>query len=311
MVLLVLVSVGMIWIGKTTPVVANVRGPEGLDIRIRRKMALAGILLLTLGGGALTLMNSYTQIKAGHVGVMYSFGDIVGQIDAGPNFIAPWRKVKEESTQTVGHKFPKITAFSAETQDVFVAATLNLNISPAHIQKLYRTVGPNWFATLVEPRVNQFFKDETVKYRSVDIAPNREKVRHDVTVRLADALKSDSITVSDLLIDNIDFDEGFKKSIERKQIASQDALAEEAKIAGAKHIASQKVETAKGDGEAILIRAQKQASANDLLQKSITPTLINYMAIEKLSPNVQVMMLPSGQNMILGQDFMKKVEPTK
>ena len=40
---------------------------------------------------------------------------------------------------------------------------------------------------LIEPRVAQNFKDETVKYKSVDIAPNREKIRQAVRQRLETA----------------------------------------------------------------------------------------------------------------------------
>jgi hypothetical protein len=43
----------------------------------------------------------------------------------------------------------------------------------------------------------------------------------------AQALKNESITVSDLLIDNIDFAPELKKPIENKQIASQNALVEQ------------------------------------------------------------------------------------
>ena len=307
MVFLVVLSFVLMYFGRraTRNVTQNSQEEDFFGLKVRH-LSGVGIGLLVVGSLALTIPNSVNQIKAGHVGVVYQFEDIVGQIDSGLQFVRPWRTVRQESVQTVGHPFEKIDSFSSETQDVFVAATLNLSISPAHIQKLYRTVGPNWFDVLVVPRVNQFFKDEMVKYKSVDIAPNREKIRHNVTERLADALRNDYITVSDLLIDNIDFDPKFKASIERKQIASQDALAEEQRIIGETHKAAQKVAEARGAGEAILIKATKQAEANEKLARSISQNLINYMTVEKLSPNISVMMIPSGQGMILGPEFLNK-----
>ena len=309
MIILIMLSLAIMYVGlkynKTFTQLGHERARSEIDLYyIKSKLTSIGLGLLILGSLIATIPNSLVQVKAGHVGVVYQFGDIVGQINSGLQAIFPWRTVRVSSVQTVGHPFKKIGAFSSETQDVFVAATLNLSVSPEHIQKLYRNVGPNWYDVLVVPRVNQFFKDETVKYRSIDVAPNREQIRHNVTQRLADALRNDSITVSDLLIDDIDFDPKFKASIERKQIASQDALAEEQRILGAKHIASQKVEEARGAGEAILIKATKQAEANMKLTNSISPNLINYMSVEKLSPNIQVMMIPSGQGMILGPDFL-------
>ena len=84
--------------------------------------------------------------------------------------------------------FDKLSAFSEESQDVFVRASLNVRVSPQTIQELYRTVGPNFFNVLVESRVIQNFKDETVKYKSVEIAPNRENIRKAVRERLKRAL---------------------------------------------------------------------------------------------------------------------------
>jgi len=92
------------------------------------------------------------------------------------------------------------------------------------VQQLYRTVGLNFFNVLVESRVIQNFKDETVKYKSVEIAPNRESIRKAVRERLEKELSPFSIEVVDLLLDNIDFNPEFKKAIEDKQIATQRAL---------------------------------------------------------------------------------------
>ena len=43
----------------------------------------------------------------------------------------------------------------------------------------------------------------------------------------------------------------------------------------------QKVATAKGDAEAILVVAQEQAKANEVLAHSLTPILVSYKSIER------------------------------
>ena len=45
--------------------------------------------------------------------------------------------------------------------------------------------------------------------------------------------------------------------------------------------AQQKVATAKGEAESILVVATGQAKANDALSRSITPILVQYKGIEK------------------------------
>ena len=264
----------------------------------------AGVLILALMA-FITFFASVHQVPAGHIGVVYEFGGIKGQIGEGLQFVAPWRNVELANIQVQRRVFDKLNAFSEESQDVFVRASLNVRVSPQTIQQLYRTVGPNFFNVLVESRVIQNFKDETVKYKSVEIAPNRENIRKAVRERLEKELTPFSIEVVDLLLDNIDFNPEFKKAIEDKQIATQRALEEQQKIEGEKHKAQQAIERAKGEGSAILFRAEKEAEANRKLAASLTPELVRYAMVQKLSDKIQVMMLPSGQNFILDSDILR------
>lgn len=243
------------------------------------------------------------SVPAGHVGLVYSFGAITDQRDEGLQWVAPWKEIKFASIQVQGQKFPKLSAFSEETQDVFVDATINIQVSPKQIQILYREVGPNYFDTLVRPRVLQAFKDETVKYKAVDIAPNRQTIRKIVRERLTEELKTYSITVEDLLMDNISFSSKFQLAIEEKQANTQYALAQRALVESEKAKADQAIETARGTAEAILINAKKQAEANRELAASITPAYIQYLFATKLAPNVNVMMVPSDQKFIMSPDM--------
>jgi regulator of protease activity HflC (stomatin/prohibitin superfamily) len=284
--------------------------PEIRDYR-QSKLLHLGSFLKPAGGLILALMALSTffasvhQVPAGHIGVVYEFGGIKGQIGEGLQFVAPWRDVLLANIQVQRRVFDKLNAFSEESQDVFVRASLNVRVSPQTIQQLYRTVGPNFFNVLVESRVIQNFKDETVKYKSVEIAPNRENIRKAVRERLEKELSPFSIEVVDLLLDNIDFNPEFKKAIEDKQIATQRALEEQQKIEGEKHKAQQAIERAKGEGSAILFRAEKEAEANRKLAASLTPDLVRYAMVQKLSDKIQVMMLPSGQNFILDSDILR------
>jgi len=284
--------------------------PETRDYRGSKILLLAsllkpgGFLILALMV-FVTFFASVHQVPAGHIGVVYEFGGIKGQIGEGLQFVAPWRDVLLANIQVQRRVFDKLNAFSEESQDVFVRASLNVRVSPQTIQQLYRTVGPNFFNVLVESRVIQNFKDETVKYKSVEIAPNRENIRKAVRERLERELSPFSIEVVDLLLDNIDFNPEFKKAIEDKQIATQRALEEQQKIEGEKHKAQQAIERAKGEGSAILFRAEKEAEANRKLAASLTPELVRYAMVQKLSDKIQVMMLPSGQNFILDSDILR------
>lgn len=271
----------------------------------------AGFALGTAGWWVLfligTLIASVHAVPAGHVGVVYQFGAIVGQTDDGLQVIAPWRSLKQANVQVQRYTFEddgedkheQLEAFSKETQDVFIRATINYQVSPDAIQTLYRNVGADWFDKLVKARVFQFTKDESVKYSSVDIAPHREDLRKSIRERLTIELAPYSVTVVDFLIDNLDFRPEFKTAIEQKQIASQDALREQERVKQREFEAEQVAATALGKANATRIEAQGQADANKLLSASLTPALIQFTAIQKLAGNIQIALIPSGQGVII------------
>jgi regulator of protease activity HflC (stomatin/prohibitin superfamily) len=296
-IIIALIVCGAIFtIGRAARGAANPGTPE----RFRGMIVMvAGAVLFALWAGLHTAFASIKPIEAGHVGVVYQFGEIVGQKGVGLQFIAPWQEIRTESIQVQRHRFDDITAFSAETQDVFVRATVNYSVRPSAVQGLYRQVGRNWFDRLIEPRVFNFFKEETVKYSTVDVGPNREQIRTAVRNRLATELEPFSIQIDDLLIDNIDFSPEFKAAIEAKQIATQDALREQERIRQRQFEAEQAVAQAKGEADAIRERAAGQADANRALSQSLTPEVIQFQALEKLGDNIQIALIPSGQGIIL------------
>ncbi len=273
-------------------------------------VVVLSIIVFVLWVGAHTAFSALKQIEAGNIAVVYQFGEIVGSRGEGLQFIAPWQSIRTESIRVQRARFDNVSGFSAETQEVNVSATVNYRVDPAAVQQLYREVGPSWFDILVEPRINQYFKAETVKYNTVDIAPNRETIRENVRAALAADLQAFSVTVQDLLIDNVDFTEAFKQSITEKQIAAQNALREQERIIQAQNEARQaeerakgeaaaEIERARGNAESIRLRAEAQAEANRLIDASLTPQVIQFLAVDKLSPNLDIALIPSGQGIII------------
>lgn len=281
------------------------------EVRVQgRVLVPAAFLLLLLWAGGHTVWAAVKQVPAGHVGVVYEFGEIVDQTGAGLQLVPPWRSLRVASVQVQRQQFAGIAAFSKETQDVFLTVTLNYQVDPEAVQGLYREVGPNWNERLIESRVSNFLKEETVKFESVDVAPNREVIRFAVRARLAAELAGFSVKVVDFLVDNIDFSPEFKAAIEQKQIATQDALREQERIKQKQAEAAQAVEEARGqadsvkvraagDAEATKLRADAQASANRAIGLSLTPDVLQFFAIDRLADNIQIALIPSGQGLIL------------
>jgi regulator of protease activity HflC (stomatin/prohibitin superfamily) len=245
--------------------------------------ALVAWLVVVFGWGATRMFHS---IPAGHVGVVYQFGGISGQVSDGFQTTWPWQSVREASIQIQRSTYELgrgNAAFSAESQDVFATATINYQVLPSDIQNLYRDVGPDYEHVLIEQRVFQTFKEETVKFKAVDVAPNREIIRRRVRDRLTQQLEPYSIRVVDFQLGNLDFDPEFKVAVRNKVIAKQKAQQ-----------ALNEVLQAKYEAEKVLAAANGQARANLRLSRSLTPELVRYTFVQKLAPNLQVVAIPSG-----------------
>ena len=211
--------------------------------------------------------------------------------------------MREINTQIQRAEFPDIVGFSRESQDVIFDIVLNYQIDANQIDNLYTNVGPNWFETLVPSRVLNDAKEQTVRYASVEIAPNRDEIRKSLVILLNKQLGPDcdetrlrgckAVIVSDVNIRNIDFSAKFKQAIERKQEATQDAQAAQARVAQKKAEAEQNVALAEGDARSTLIRAESQSKANRLLAGALSPLFVDYQRVLALqglarSPNIQL-----------------------
>lgn len=266
-------------------------------------------LLFTVG---LTIGSSFKQVGAGHVGLVYTFGDITGQREAGFNLIAPWQGFKVVSVQTqkirpetvcrdkgTGIETPDcLEAFSQENQDVFVVATVNLHVSPDDVQALYIQYGADYIDKLLRPRLHQLFKEEVVKYPTEEVALNRQQIRVNVLRTLTAELAPFSIVVEDLLLDNVDFNQLFKDAIAQKQIASQEALKQQELVLASQFKADQAIEEARGQAEAnTILAASLQVNGNFVLQ---------FEAIKRLAPNIKIILIPNDGGIIpvLGADLL-------
>ncbi len=260
------------------------------------------IVLIGLASGALviTLFSSVKTIDSGWVGVVYNFGAITGQFGEGLQVIAPWQDMQLANIQIQNGSFESLDSDSKENQKIFLTnVSVNFQVAPENVQTLYRNVGPNYYEVIIVPRVKNILKDEVVKYEALDVQPEREKLGKDVASKLRKELDQYSITLVDVLIDDITFSADFDKAIEEAQIATQNTLREEQRIMQRRHEAEQAREVARGKADALSIEAQGQALANEALAKSLTPMLIQFQALQKLADDIKIAILPGGQGLII------------
>src|SRR5690349_19752871 len=133
-----------------------------------------------------------------------------------------------------------------------------------------------------------------------------------ITQELAAKLQENDLQLVDFILRDIHFSDEYAAAVEQKQIAEQQAQQAAFVVEQKKQEAEQARVTAQGQADAAIISAQGRAQATVLQAQAEAqslgligdalkdnPDVLTFRYIDKLAPNVQVIYLPSGQQVLL------------
>ncbi len=240
-------------------------------------LLILALLIVIIGWGTFVL------IPAGHRGVVLLWGSVENRImGEGLNFKTPMAEtVIKVDVKVQPHPFKEIDASSKEYQMVKMTGMMNFHIDPTYVNDLYQKVGLDFADKVIDPAFNDFVKEVVPTYPIGEILPKREEIRKRAMTKLGENLSRYHIIVDDIYFASIRFSTGYEGAIEAKQVAQQQVETQKQVLAQREIEAQQKVATAKGEAESILVVAQGQAKANDVLSRSISPILVQYKGVEK------------------------------
>ncbi len=201
-----------------------------------------------------------------------------------------------------------VTARTEDGQEIYVDASVIFAINPDKVTDVHIAWQDRYVTDLVRPMARGIIRDAVSQYRVDEVVTTfRFDMVNQITTNLEVQLAENGLVLVDFVLRNITFSEEYAHSVEQKQIAEQQALQAKFVVESKKQEAEQArqiaqgqadaaVITAKGDAEARLIQAEAEANALELIAAALqdNPDLLTYQYITKLSPNVQVMLLPSG-----------------
>lgn len=172
-------------------------------------------------------------------------------------------------------KEAKSSAVTKDLQDVESTLALNYSINKEVALNLYKEVGVNYEANIIEPVLHESFKAGTAKYTAEGLITNRAEAKEEILAVVKERLSPYGITVADLNIVNLDFSQAFNQAIEEKAVAQQQV--EKAK---------QELEKARIEAERKVAEAEAEAEAQRLQQQTLTDLMVKKMWIEKWSGNL-------------------------
>ena len=282
---------------------------KGINSKTIITLVAVGISIILL---IILACSCFATVPTGHTGIITTFGKVENQtLEAGMHFKLPWQKVinmdnrNQKSTLT-------LVCFSSDIQEVDVVYTVNYQIEKKNAQNIYKTIGIDYFNTVMTPRINEAVKKMVAHYDAESLIDSREKLSLEIYDVLVSDLAAYNVQVVSASIENIDFTDAFTAAVEAKQVAAQNKLkaeteqeqatmeaekaaerakinaqaaADAAKIAAeadaevAKTKANAAAEVARIEADAEEYRKQKEAAANQAVSESLTEELLQYFYI--------------------------------
>ncbi|MBR3038996.1 MAG: prohibitin family protein [Clostridia bacterium] len=190
------------------------------------KGVLIGIVICLIIGLILCLLCVRT-VKTGYTGILTTFGKVEDEtMSAGVHWIAPWQRIVKLDNRTQKVEVSTQT-FSSDIQQVDLKMSVNYCIDQSTAQNLYRTVGEEYFNTVVYPRILEITKSVFAHYTAEDLIANRQTLSGEIQTRLSKDVSEYGITIISFAVEDIDFTDAFTNAVEQKQVAAQNKLTAE------------------------------------------------------------------------------------
>lgn len=204
-----------------------------------------------------------------------------------------------------------IRARTKDGQEVFIDASIIYAIDTSKVIQLHINWQNRYEDQVVRPAARNAIRDAVSQYGVEEIvSTKRAEMEELIANSIIDKFSQNDLVMVDFLLRDIHFSEEYAAAVEQKQIAEQQAQQAKLVVEQRKQEAEQArqvaqgqadaaVIAARGAAEARIIQAEAEAKANQLLAASLTPELVQYQYVLKLSPGVQTMFVPSGNQFIL------------
>jgi regulator of protease activity HflC (stomatin/prohibitin superfamily) len=197
-------------------------------------------------------------VSVGQVGIITSYGSVKGEVASGLHFIPPWETVTGVSVQNQKVQVDA-TAATQDLQTVTATVALNFNLTPQTANNIYKNVGTQYEAVVIDPILQETVKAVTSQYNATDLIDQRAAVEAKTLTALTKALTDKGVTVDNFSIVNFAFSTAYTNAIENKQVEAQNVQAAQYKLQ----------------------QSQLNAQANAVQDAALTPAILEQQAIAK------------------------------
>jgi len=248
------------------------------------------------------LMGSFSTVGPGERGVMITMGktgdEVLGE---GPHLKLPFLSSIKTMSIRVKKSQDTTEAATKDMQKVQAVIAINWTINPDSVGKMLRDVGTEESIeqNIIAPAVAEVLKASTSKMTAEEVLTKRMELKHSIDEALIARLGAYGLIVRDISLVDLDFTKEFNHAVEQKQIAEQQAKQASYIAEKATQDAVAAVNAAKGEADSLLLNAQAQAKAQNLLRMSLTKDVLALEYLKKWNGVLPTVMSGSGGGIIM------------
>ncbi len=198
--------------------------------------------------GLAALLQCFTQVPAGHVGVVDFFGVVSDEtLRAGISPVNPMARVIKYSIQTQEHK-ESMQVLSREGLTIGLEVSALYRLNPDSAARVYKTVSGGDYQTIILiPQFRSICRAVTASFQASALySSERERLGSSIQVELEKTVAPRGVTIESTPIRNVALPSQLTEAIEQKQRADQESQRMEFILTKEKQEADRKRIEAKG-----------------------------------------------------------------
>ncbi len=206
-----------------------------------------------------------------------------------------------------------VEARTSDGQVVRVDASVIFSIDPSQTVEQHIKWNGLYVDNLIRPVSRGVIRDAVSQFAIAEVySTERFALSELIRVAMESSLEEGGLILHEFVLRNIAFSDEYADSVEQKQIAEQLAQQAAFVVEQREQEAEQARKVAKGQADAAVIEAEGRALARvieaeaekealDLIAAALrgNPDLLTFEYIQKLSPGIQVMLIPSDNPFLL------------
>jgi len=248
MITIIMLTIIAVALGVTCYVAETGNGQHAL-----RKFAPLAVLLPIFA----CLVESFTIVPAGHIGVQQTLGSVsMTTLGEGVHFVNPISSVRDVDVRVVKAQLKGANAGTKDLQVVHTDMVVNYRIDGSKAAHIYKEFGLDLEDKILMPAINESFKAVTAHYNSEELITQRDKVSNAIQEELQTKVLPYGLTISTISMVNFGFSAEYQNAIEQKVISTQATLKAEQDLKRIQVEAEQAIARAKGEAQAIAIQTQ-------------------------------------------------------